>query len=150
VPILIMSARGAVEDLVCGLDVGADDYLIKPFNDVELLARIRALLRRPSQAGGGGAAFRRHGARRGPSCSAHFRVELRPSERRLLALLMRRCGNVVPRQTIGEALSRFDGEFCTSAPEARASRLRKALLLANSGLAIHTVRGMGYRLFAED
>jgi two-component system response regulator QseB len=52
VPILIMSARGTVEDRVCGPDAGADDYLIKPFNYVELLARIRALLRRPSQAGG--------------------------------------------------------------------------------------------------
>jgi two-component system response regulator QseB/two-component system response regulator TctD len=51
-PILIMTARGSIEDRVSGLDSGADDYLIKPFNDAELLARVRALLRRPSELQG--------------------------------------------------------------------------------------------------
>jgi DNA-binding response OmpR family regulator len=151
VPILIMTAKGTVADRVSGLDAGADDYLIKPFNYVELLARVRALLRRPSHVA---SAVLRSGNTELDEAKAVVRisgkqVELRPNERRLLALLMRHCGNLVPRQAIGEALSRSGCEFSKGALEAQVSRLRKVLDGADSGLAITVVRRIGYRLTAE-
>lgn len=148
IPILVITARGSVDDRVAGLDSGADDYLIKPFNHVELLARVRALLRRPPEI-------------RGPrleagnlvldettgeaSCRGKA-IELRPSERRLLALLMRRSGVVIPKSSIEEALSEFGRELSANAIEALVSRLRKALADAGTDVSVVTVRGVGYAL----
>ena len=147
-PILVITARANVDDRVAGLDSGADDYLIKPFNHAELLARVRALLRRPSEI-------------RGPrleagtlildettgeaSCQGRA-IDLRPSERRLLALLMRRRGVVIPKSSIEEALSEFGRELSSNAIEALVSRLRKALTDAGTDVSVVTVRGVGYAL----
>ena len=146
-PILIITARGSVEDRVIGLDSGADDYLIKPFNHAELLARVRALLRRPSELQG---PVFRYGeveldeARGEITCSGKP-IELRLSERRLLAMLLRRSGSVVPKSTIEDAL--LDGrELSANAVEVLVSRLRKALGEGSAGVTIETVRGIGYRL----
>ena len=94
--LIIVTARGSIEDRVSGLDSGADDYLIKPFNHAELLARVRALLRRPTELQGPVLRFGKtelDEAKGEVSCSGTA-IELRLSERRLLAVLMRRSGSV--------------------------------------------------------
>jgi two-component system, OmpR family, response regulator len=151
VPILIITARGSIEQRVDGLDSGADDYLTKPFNHAELLARVRALMRRPSELQApvlrvGNTELDEAAAR--VSCSGKP-IELRLSERRLLAVLMRRSGSVVAKAVIEEALSEFGRELSANAVEALVSRVRKALGEAESGVAIETVRGVGYQLKVE-
>src|SRR5215470_15297471 len=111
-PILVITARGSIEDRINGLDIGADDYLIKPFNHAELLARVRALLRRPTEL-------------HGPILCKGKRVNLRLSERRLLALLMRRADGFVSKAAIELALSEFGREMSSNAVEALVSRTRK-------------------------
>ena len=151
-PILIITARGSIDDRISGLDTGADDYLTKPFNHAELLARVRALLRRPSELQG--PVLRRGKTELDQSkdevrCSGQL-VQLRLSERRLLETLMRRSGAVVAKSAIEGTLSQFSRELSPNAVEALVSRLRKALSDANSGIAIETVRGVGYRLVEEE
>jgi DNA-binding response OmpR family regulator len=148
VPILIMTAKGRIEDRIDGLDAGADDYVIKPFNHGELLARVRALLRRPSEVVG---PVLRMGKVELDEAAAQVRcsgklVDLRNSERRLLAMLMRRSGNVVVKESIEEALSGIGREVSSNAVEALVSRLRKGLEGVEPGIVIETVRGVGYRL----
>ncbi|MDX2201930.1 MAG: response regulator transcription factor [Hyphomicrobiaceae bacterium] len=150
-PILIITARGSIDDRVSGLDSGADDYLIKPFNHSELLARVRALLRRPSDLHGpilkrGSLEF---DEAKGEVRSAGRVVELRLSERRLLGTLMRRGGSVVTKAAIEEGLSQFGKELSSNAVEALVSRVRKALAEAGSEVSIETVRGVGYRLVGD-
>ena len=150
-PILIITARGGIDDRVSGLDAGADDYLIKPFNHSELLARVRALLRRPADMHG---PILRRGSLEFEEAKGEVRcggkaVELRLSERRLLATLMRRSGSVVTKAAIEEALSQFGKELSSNAVEALVSRVRKALADADSGVVIETVRGVGYRLVED-
>jgi two-component system OmpR family response regulator len=150
-PILIITARGSIEQRVDGLDSGADDYLTKPFNHAELLARVRALMRRPSELQ---APVLRAGKTELDEAAARVlcagkAIELRLSERRLLAVLMRRSGSVVAKAVIEEALSEFGRELSANAVEALVSRVRKALGEADSGIAIETVRGVGYQLKVE-
>jgi two-component system OmpR family response regulator len=151
-PILIVTARGSIDDRIMGLDSGADDYLTKPFNHAELLARVRALLRRPSELQGpvlrrGRTEFDRE---KDEVCCSGQLIQLRLSERRLLATLMRRSGAVVVKSAIEGTLSQFSRELSPNAVEALVSRLRKALSDADSGIVIETVRGVGYRLIEED
>jgi two-component system, OmpR family, response regulator len=150
VPILIMTARGSIDDRVRGLDAGADDYLIKPIHQAELLAHVRALLRRPAEVMG---PILRTGNTEFDEAMAEVRcsgkpVRLRLRERRLLALLMRRSGFLVSKNMIEEALSEFGREISANAIEALISRIRRALSDARSGVIIETVRGVGYRLSA--
>ena len=149
-PIVIITARGSIEDRITGLDSGADDYLIKPFNHIELLARVRALLRRPTELH---ATVLRKGKTELDETNEEVRcsgqpVELRRSERRLLAILMRRSG-VVAKSAIEEGLTELRRELSSNAIEALISRVRKALSEADSGISIETVRGVGYRLREE-
>jgi DNA-binding response OmpR family regulator len=147
-PILVITARAAVDERIAALDGGADDYLIKPFHHAELLARVRALLRRPRELRDpttqiGGLMFN--------EVTSEVRLddqslELRPSERRLLFLLMRRAGSIVPKAAIEEALSDFSREMSANAVEAVVSRLRKALDDQRTGVVIETIRGIGYAL----
>jgi two-component system OmpR family response regulator len=151
-PILIVTARGSIDDRIIGLDSGADDYLTKPFNHAELLARVRALLRRPSELQGpvlrrGRTDFDRE--KDEVRCSGQP-IQLRLSERRLLAALMRRSGAVVVKSAIEGTLSQSNREQSPNAVEALVSRLRKALSEADSGIVIETVRGVGYRLIEDD
>jgi DNA-binding response OmpR family regulator len=150
-PILIITARGSIDDRVTGLDSGADDYLIKPFNHSELLARVRALLRRPSDLHG---PILKRGSLEFDDAKGEVRsggklVELRLSERRLLGTLMRRSGTVVTKAAIEEGLSQFGRELSSNAVEALVSRVRKALAEAGSEVSIETVRGVGYRLVED-
>ena len=147
-PILVVTARGSVEERVAGLDAGADDYLTKPFNNSEFLARVRALLRRPADVIGpliniGNTTVNVTNLE--VSCNGQD-VDLRLSERRLLLLLIRRSGNLVPKGVIESSLSEFGRDVSANAVEALVSRARKALTDVGSDIQIETVRGIGYAL----
>jgi DNA-binding response OmpR family regulator len=146
-PVLILTARGGVDARVVGLDAGADDYLVKPFNNRELLARCRALLRRsPAMLGQvldfGGLSFDPQS--RGVKLNG-APVKLTPRECSLLEILMRNAGRVVPRTRIEAALSSFDTQLSANALDLAMSRLRRGLG-RDCGLVLETVRGVGYLL----
>ncbi len=148
VPILILTARDAVADRVRGLDSGADDYLVKPFAMTELVARIKALLRRPGgvlgltletgnltldtvgrevQVGGAPVTMPRH-------------------ELAVLELMMRRMGRVVPKAVIEDKLYGLDAEPESNPIPVHIHHLRRRLGTAGATVTIHTVRGVGYML----
>ena len=147
-PIIITSARGQISDRVSGLDCGADDYLVKPFHHSELLARIRALLRRPANVA---PQYVKVGNLVLDCCNGEVscegqRVNVRPSERRLLALLMRWSGRLVSREVIENALLSIDHEVAPNAIDKTISRLRSSLSRAPVGIWIRTINGLGYML----
>jgi two-component system response regulator QseB len=147
-PALILTARGALEDRVNGLDAGADDYLVKPFSIDELAARLRALLRRPGRRAD---PVLRVGLLSYDAASRTASVGDRPidlarREADLLELVMRRAGQVVRRQSIEESLYSFDEAVTPNAVEAIVSRLRRKLEEAGLSGQLHTVRGVGYLL----
>jgi two-component system, OmpR family, response regulator len=147
-PILIITARGSVDERVNGLDAGADDYLTKPFNNAELLARVRAVLRRPAAVAAqtidiGNTSMDM--TTLAVSCNGQP-IDLRLSERRLLLRLMRRPGNLVPKSDLETSLSDLGRDISSNAIEALVSRTRRTLGEAGSDIVIETVRGVGYRL----
>lgn len=149
VPVLILTARDTVEDRVSGLDAGADDYVTKPFELVELAARVRAFARR------------RTGQVQpqlevGPLVFDTVSREVRAAGRRLalsmrelsvLEMLMARAGRVITKRQIVSSLSAWDADFSENAVEVYVYRLRKRL--EGSGASIQTVRGFGYLLDVE-
>jgi two-component system OmpR family response regulator len=151
VPILMLSALDGVTDRVAGLDTGAWDYLAKPFEPAELLARVRALLRRP----GGGAAARREGvtfagwwldiAQRRLRDPAGRPLALTASEHALLAVFVERPGRVLSRDALLDAARGVDSEPYDRAIDLSVSRLRRKLAEADPNPLIETVRGAGYR-----
>jgi DNA-binding response OmpR family regulator len=148
IPILILTARDAVEDRVCGLDSGADDYLVKPFATVELIARIKALLRRPGGALGtilqaGNVALDTIGR---DITVGLARIVLPRRESATLELLMRRVGRVVPKAILEEKLYGIDDELESNAIPVHVHHLRRKLQGAGATVEIHTVRGVGYLL----
>lgn len=143
-PVLILTARSAWHEKVAGIDAGADDYLAKPFHMEELLARLRALLRR---AGAHTSAEWRCGPILLDTRQARVLVDGMPltltsHEFKLLSLLMQRKGQVLSRTELSEHIYPQDGDRDSNTIEVFVGRLRKKL---PSGL-IETVRGMGYRL----
>ncbi|MBN9016951.1 MAG: response regulator transcription factor [Rhizobiales bacterium] len=147
-PIMVITARGAVDERIAGLDAGADDYLVKPFNHFELLARCRAVLRRaPGRVAEtiefGRVVFDPVSATL--TCDGEI-ITMSPRERSVAALLLRHAGAVVPKDRIEANLSEFGDEISSNAVELAISRLRKRLEGVNSGLAIETLRGAGYLL----
>jgi DNA-binding response OmpR family regulator len=144
VPVLVLTARGALEDRVEGLNVGADDYLAKPFALAELEARAAALVRRGV---GGSDAVLAHGRLRLDTAGRVATVdgvplELTRREMGLLEALLLRAGQVVSKQALFEALFDLDSEANVTAVEIYVHRLRKKVEPA--GLRIRTVRGLGY------
>ena len=147
-PILIMTARGGVDDRIAGLDAGADDYLVKPFNHAELLARCRALLRRAPQGaeptlGAGRLTFETSS---GTVICGSDEIKLSPRERALLEVLLRQAGRVVVKERLETALSEFNAEVSTNALELVVSRLRKKLDVVDGRVDLETIRGVGYLL----
>ena len=147
-PIIITSARGRVGERVSSLDCGADDYLVKPFHHSELLARIRALLRRSAHVG----SQRLEAGNLVLDCASGEitcqgrRIPIRPSERHLLELLMLRAEQLVPRNTIENVVMGEDQDVSPNAVEKVVSRLRASLSEEQAGIQIKTVRGIGYML----
>jgi DNA-binding response OmpR family regulator len=148
VPVLVLTARDAVEHRVAGLDAGADDYLIKPFAMAELVARTKALLRRPGGALGatlkaGNIAFDTIGR----DVRIDDEVLLLPRrEAAILEHLMRRVGRVVPKALLEEKLYGLDDELESNAIPVHVHHLRRKLMEGGANVEIHTVRGVGYLL----
>jgi len=145
VPVLIMTARDALNDKIGGLDTGADDYLVKPFDLDELYARIRAISRRKE---GAAASPEIHyaGLRLDPtSLKAWYKddpVELGPKEFRILQKLVEKGGQIVRKETLEDVLYSWDHEIESNAIEVHMHRIRKKL----GKKFIKTIRGMGYMI----
>lgn len=147
-PVLVITARGAVWDKIEGLDTGADDYLVKPFNHHELIARVRAILRRPSIAVEPELTLGRVvlNEAKAQAVVGDEKLELRPKEFRLLAMMMRRPERTITKAEIEEKLTEQGKEITANAVEALVSRLRRALTTADTRLEIETLRSLGYQL----
>jgi two-component system copper resistance phosphate regulon response regulator CusR len=147
-PVLFLTARDGVNDRVKGLELGADDYLVKPFAFSELLARVRSILRRgPARqvtaltAGDVEVDLARHRAQR-----AGQPLELTPKEFQLLALLVRHAGEVLSRTLIAEAVWDINFDSDSNVVEVHMRRLRSKVDDPFARKLIHTVRGVGYVL----
>jgi two-component system OmpR family response regulator len=151
VPVIVLTARDQLADRVAGLDGGADDYVVKPVEMPELVARARAVLRRP---GDRSETVLRLGAlaldTTARSVSLHDRaVVLGRRELSVLEQLMRSAGRVVSRSVLEEAIYTLDDEVTPNALEAAVSRLRRALDAAGCPSPIVNVRGVGWMLPRE-
>jgi DNA-binding response OmpR family regulator len=147
-PVLLLTARDAVEDRVRGLELGADDYLVKPFATAELVARIRALARRnaaPTSIITAGQLTLDPDARRARIGTRALDLSVR--EWAVLEYLLQQLGRVVSKQQIIEAILPWGDDLTTNAVEVYVSRLR--LKLADAGIEIRTIRGFGYMLEAN-
>src|SRR3954454_10312462 len=148
VPIIVLTARGELADRITGLDSGADDYLAKPFAVEELLARLRAVLRRPAGLTpdvirAGRLAFD-VGHREASIDGCPFDLPRR--ELLVLEALVRRMGRTVLRSALEEAVYSFDDEIQSNALDTHVSRLRRKLSEADAHVEIHGIRGVGYLL----
>jgi DNA-binding response OmpR family regulator len=145
-PVLILTALGTIDDRVRGLDCGADDYLVKPFATQELVARLRALLRRP------GAALGRTLTLRSVKLDTSARIatvaesplDLTRSELIVLEALLRNQGRVVSKERLAECLYDFEQERSANSVETQVHRLRKKLVAAGADVSLQTLRGLGY------
>jgi two-component system, OmpR family, response regulator MprA len=150
VPILMLTARDALESRVEGLDSGADDYLVKPFERQELLARLRALLRRRPPRGT--ASLTVGDLSLNPDTHEVLRgdreIELTQREFELLEYLMRNERIVVPRQRLLEEVWGYDPFATTNTIEVFVSNLRRKLEAGGEARLLHTIRGAGYVLRA--
>ncbi len=150
-PVLILTARDGIDDRVRGLNSGGDDYLLKPFAMEELVARIRALLRRPGEVLGlvitaGNVSF--------DATAREVKVNDRTisiprRELGVLEHLMRRAGRVVPKDVLEDKIYGFGKEVSSNSVEVHVSRLRKRLAGAGANVSVHTLRGVGYLLSEE-
>lgn len=150
-PVLLLTVRAAIEDKVLGLDSGADDYLTKPFAFQELLARIRALLRRKAESGSPLLQVedlvldpaRRLVTRGGE------RIDLTSKEFALLEYLLRNAGRVLTRAMISEHVWNYDFDTETNVIDVYVNYLRRKIDSGREKKLIHTVRGSGYVLKSE-
>ncbi len=147
VPVLMLTARHEVSDRVAGLDAGADDYLVKPFALDELLARLRALLRRASVTGG--EEELRVGdlvldPQRRQAWRADRELDFTKTEFDLLELLMFNAGIVLPRETIYERIWGYDFETSSKSLDVYIGYIRRKTEAHGEPRVVHTVRGVGY------
>ena len=145
---LVLSALGELQERVEGLDLGADDYMVKPYEPEELLARIRAAERRPVPEVG---RVLKLGALRLNCDTRNFFVDgdafiLPRRELVILEQLIQGANRVVGRDVLEQAMYGYDEQFESNTLESHMSRLRKAIAARNCGVGIHTVRGVGYML----
>ncbi len=145
-PVLVLTARGGLNDRVSGLRSGADDYLVKPFALEELVARLEAILRRPGQLLGSSLQL----------ANLVYDTESRQvfidgtphvfsaRETSVLEILLRRQGRVVPKKNVEDHIFGLSGDVGSNAVEVYVFRLRKQLTDTGARIAIHTVRGVGY------
>jgi two-component system response regulator TctD len=148
-PVIVLTARSEVSDRVSMLDLGADDYLTKPFDHSELQARCRAVMRR--QSGSAQTVIRRGAAALDPVASVltigQVDTTLRNRELRLLELFMNAPGQIFSKSKLVDRLFSYDDTVTDNAIEVYVGRLRKHL--EGSGVSISTHRGLGYRLDEE-
>lgn len=144
-PVLLLTARDTIPDRVHGLELGADDYLVKPFATPELVARIKALIRRsapqPTQLSVGGLSL--DNATKRADIDGR-KIELSLREWTVLEYLMQHTSRVVSKQQIIDAVLPWGEDFTINAVEVYVSRIR--LKIADSGVVIRTIRGFGYML----
>jgi len=149
-PVLMLTARTEVDDRVAGLDAGADDYMVKPFAVVELLARVRALGRRGVRSANGSGRLRagdltldvsRHSAVRGD-----VEIELTVKEFQLIELMLRHQGQVLTRAQILDHVWAYDRDFASNVVDIYVHYLRNKVDKGFGKQLIHTVRGVGYTL----
>jgi two-component system response regulator TctD len=147
-PILMLTARDEIGDRVQGLDAGADDYLLKPFAFDELMARMRALVRRPINLVSSTRVLGNVTLEVNEGCATvdGTLIVLSAKEISTLDRLMRSPGRVIPKRALGEHLYTFEHEWTDNAIETIVHRLRKKLTVSNSSLEIKTLRGIGYLL----
>lgn len=149
-PVIVLTAAHSVETKIDVLDLGADDYLVKPFDVDELAARVRAVVRRKAESHAAGDAMLVHGpllvntASRAVSLHGEY-LHLTSKEFWLLDVLVRSKGRIVTRQALDDALYGWDGECASNAIEVFVYQLRRKL----GAQTIRTVRGIGYRLASE-
>jgi len=150
-PAIFLTAKSAVNDRVQGLDAGADDYLVKPFSFAELLARIRVVLRRGTEAppsvlrvGDLSLDLASHAVER-----AGQRIELSSKQFALLYYLMRHAGQVVSRTMIQEHVWNYEFDGLTNVVDVHINRLRNKIDKGFDRPLIHTLRGVGYVLREE-
>ncbi|EME68480.1 response regulator [Paramagnetospirillum caucaseum] len=147
-PMMVLTARDGVSDRVSGLNAGADDYLLKPFAMEELIARLRAILRRPGAALSvelslSNLAFDTAGR----EVRVDGKVVSMPRrEMEMLEHLLRRSGKVVSKRSLEEGLYGFDDDVTPNSVEVLVSRLRKRLQQSGAQVGVHTLRGIGYML----
>ena len=150
-PVLILSARDKIDQKVLGLNSGGDDYLLKPFAVEELVARIRALLRRPGKVLGlvltaGNVSFDTTAREVLVNDKA---ISMPRREMGVLEHLIRRVGRVVPKDVLEDKIYGFGKEVSSNSIEVHISRLRKRLSGAGAEITVQTVRGVGYLLSEE-
>lgn len=145
-PVIVLSALGSSDHRVAGLDHGADDYLGKPFSTDELLARLRAVMRRPAQIGQTAVSvgLLRFNLTERQADVAGEPLDLTRRELLALEILVRRAGRTVPRELLEEAVYGYDDEIASNSLDAHISRLRRKL--NGAGIEIHGIRGLGYLL----
>jgi len=145
IPVLLLTARDALQDRVHGLELGADDYLVKPFATPELIARIKALVRRsnpnPIELSIGGLALDTYTKRAMINNQA---IELSVREWTVLEYLMQQASRVVSKQQIIDAILPWGEELTLNAVEVYVSRIR--IKIADANIVIRTIRGFGYML----
>ena len=152
-PILVLTARGSWQDKVAGLEAGADDYLTKPFHFEELIARLRALLRRSSHAA---ATDQQHFGLLAVDYSKQQvslhgnNIELTTFEYRLIEYLMRHAGEVISKAALADYLYPHDDDRDSNVIEVMVGRLRKKLDPDNQYSPIETMRGRGYRFTLDE
>ena len=150
-PVLILSARGGLDDRVTGLHTGASDYLVKPFAMEELVARLQALLRRSPSAQGqtlrlGNLTFETEG-RQATVAGRLLALPLREGD--VLEVLLKRSGRVVSHDSLQSQVFGAAQDVASNAIEVYVHRLRKMLADARADVHIHTIRGAGYLLDVE-
>jgi len=148
VPVIVLSARGEIEDRIAGLETGAVDYLVKPFSLAELIARLRAQLRVVAQASA--SALQAEGIEVNlltrKAHRAGREVTLSSTEFELLAYLLRHAGQVLSREEILSAVWGYEHDPATNVVDVYVGYLRRKLGVANDPAPIFTVRSVGYRL----
>jgi DNA-binding response OmpR family regulator len=152
VPIIVLSARSAILDRVGLLDLGADDYLVKPFDLDELVARIRAVTRRGAAREEERLAFAdlEFDRRTRQAIVNGCPVALRPREAALLEALLRRAGEAIHREMLLSSLYTLDEEIGSNTLDVHVHHLRRRLAEAGARVSIATVRGHGYALRGRD
>jgi len=147
-PVIVLTARGGLNDRISGLDDGADDYLVKPFELSEMISRARAILRRPDRIVHEAIRVGKlvYDQRTGLVAAEGYATPLPRRESQLLAALMRRPGKVCTRTHLEDSMYETSAEVTPNALEASIYRLRTFLTAADAGVEVRTVRGVGYVL----